>query len=42
MSGIKDRLNYQSKATYSKFKNDLNIVYEVEDYKLAECSYSRN
>lgn len=36
MFGINDRLNYQSKAMYSKFKRDLSIVYEIKDYELAE------
>jgi hypothetical protein len=33
MSGIKDRLNYQSKSIYFKFKRDLSIVNEVKVYK---------
>ena len=37
MSGIKDRLNYQNKAIYCKFKSDFGIVYEVKGYKLTEC-----
>jgi len=37
MSGVKDKLNYQNKTIYSKFKSDLSIVYEVKFYKLSEC-----
>jgi len=36
ISGVKNRLNYQNKAIYCKFKSDLSIVSDVKSYKLAE------